>query len=113
MMYGVRAISQYPPFFSKVFFRDPFCVPIRIASIQLVRFTKIFLRAGETKQVTIQLLASDLRYWDDGRNGNKAVGPKGGWVVDPGLFNIVIGTSGFASWTKPEGLLGELYVLPA
>jgi hypothetical protein len=31
----------------QVYFRDPVAYPVRIASIQLVRFTKVFLKAGE------------------------------------------------------------------
>lgn len=65
----------------QVYFRDPVCYPVRIASIQLVRFKKVFLKAQESKTVTIELDAKDLRYWDDGRNGNPAVGAEGGWVV--------------------------------
>ena len=97
----------------QVFFRDPVCYPVRISSIQLVRFTKIFLKAGESKNVTIDLAARDLAYWDDGRNGNDAVGPEGGWVVDPGVFNLVIGTAGFTSWQQPQGLLGNVEVVSA
>lgn len=65
----------------QVYFRDPVCYPVRIASIQLVRFSKVFLKAQESKTVTFELDAKDLRYWDDGRNGNPAVGAEGGWVV--------------------------------
>jgi hypothetical protein len=94
----------------QVFFRDPVCYPVRIASIQLVRFAKVFLRAGESKHITIGLSARDLGFWDDGRNGNNEVGPEGGWVVDPGVFNLVIGTAGFTSWRQPQGLLGAASV---
>jgi beta-glucosidase len=95
----------------QVYFRDPVCYPVRIASIQLVRFKKVFLKAQESKTVSIELDAKDLRYWDDGRNGNPAVGPEGGWVVDKGLFNLVIGTAGFTSWNNPQGLLGDVEVV--
>ena len=74
----------------QVFFRDPVCYPVRIASIQLVRFTKVFLKAKEAKTVTIELAASDLRYYDDGRNSNDEVGPEGGWVVDKGVFDLIM-----------------------
>ena len=57
---------------------------MRISSIQLVRFTKVFLKAGASTQVRIKLDAEDLAYWDDGRNGNTDVGTAGGYVVDPG-----------------------------
>ena len=53
----------------QVYFRDPVAMPVRISSIQLVRFDKIELKAGETRTVNIVLDAADLGYWDDGRNG--------------------------------------------
>jgi hypothetical protein len=95
----------------QVFFRDPVCYPVRIASIQLVRFTKVFLKAKAAKTVTIELAASDLRYYDDGKNSNDEVGPEGGWVVDKGVFNLVIGTAGFTSWTDPLGLKADIEVV--
>ena len=49
-----------------------------------MRFTKVFLKAGASTQVSIKLDAEDLAYWDDGRNGNTDVGTAGGYVVDPG-----------------------------
>ena len=49
--------------------RDPVAMPVRISSIQLVRFDKIELKAGETRAVNIVLDAADLGHWDDGRNG--------------------------------------------
>jgi len=97
----------------QVYFRDPVSWPVRIASIQLVRFTKVLLRAGESREITIDLDAADLAYWDDGLNGNDDVPPGGGWRVDPGEFNLVVGTAGFTSWRKPDGLLGNVYVLPS
>jgi hypothetical protein len=81
----------------QVFFRDPVCYPVRIASIQLVRFTKVFLKAKEAKAVTIELAASDLRYYDDGRNSNDEVGNEGGWVVDKGVFNLIMYVQHFPS----------------
>ena len=85
-------------------------MPVRLASMQLVRFTKVFLRPAEAQRVVFTLAAADLGYWDDGRNGNDAVGPEGGWVVDPGLFELFVTTSGFGSVTSPAGLRGSLVV---
>lgn len=85
--------------------------PVRVSSIQLIRFTKVFLKAKESAAVTIELAARDLGYWDDGRNGNAEVGPEGGWVVDKGLFQLFVCTSGFTSWKAPGGLLGDVEVV--
>eukprot|EP00040_Diaphanoeca_grandis_P038707 m.257128 g.257128 ORF g.257128 m.257128 type:complete len:798 (-) comp35003_c0_seq1:1727-4120(-) len=92
----------------QVYFRDPYAMPVRIASIQLVRFTKVFVEAGSSVNISIQLAASDLGFWDDGLNGLGAAG----WKVDPGDFELTIGTAGFTDWSNPEGLLGTLTVLP-
>ena len=91
-----------------VFFRDPVALPVRISSIQLVRFTKVLLKAGEAKEVEIELKARDLGFWDDGLNG----GGTAGWKVDPGTFNLVLGTMGFTSWQNPVGLKADVVVLP-
>ena len=94
----------------QLYFRDPVCYPVRLASIQLIRYTKIFLKAGESKPIHIDLAAQDLGYWDDGRNGNPDVGPGGAWTVDIGSFELVLGTAGFTSWRNPEGLIGTVEV---
>jgi hypothetical protein len=91
-----------------VFFRDPVALPVRISSIQLVRFTKVLLKAGEAKEVEIELKARDLGFWDDGLNGEGTAG----WKVDPGTFNLVLGTMGFTSWQNPVGLKADVVVLP-
>lgn len=103
---GVRAGSCTV----QVYFRDPVAVPVRISSIQLVRFAKVRLGPGESKRVTIHLAAADLAYWDDGRNGSPGVDPAGRWVVDPGRFELFIGTAGFHSWARPEGLGANITV---
>lgn len=92
----------------QVFFRDPVAMPVRISSIQLVRFTKVFVKAGQSQQVVIKLAAKDLAYWDDGKNG---WGGSEGWTVDKGDFDLVIGTSGYTSWGQPEGLMGTVTVI--
>jgi len=91
--------------------RDPHALPVRLSSIQLARFAKVLLSAGETKEVTIKLAAHDLGYWDDGRNGVEGVPAAGGWRVDPGKFELFVTTDGFKSWKKPSGLAATVKVL--
>ena len=86
----------------QLYFRKPFASPVRLSSIQLVRFTKVWVPAGGSADVEIELDAADLGYWDDGRNGNPAVGHGGGWVVQPGEYELVLATAGFTSWASPE-----------
>jgi beta-glucosidase len=47
-------------------------------------FARIFIRRGETKNVTIPLKGSDLTYWDT--NTNK-------WTMDPGKIEFFVGSS--------------------
>jgi len=90
-----------------VFFRDPVAMPVRISSIQLVRFTKVAVPAGKSITTTVILAASDLGFWDDGLND---LGPAG-WKVDPGDFQLTLGTEGFTSWQTPEGLHATITVI--
>jgi len=54
---------------------------------------QVLLGPGESKQLEIELDASDLAYWDDGMNGTPGFPPgKGGWRVDPGAFDLFAGT---------------------
>jgi hypothetical protein len=73
----------------------------------------VFIRKGESKKVTLKLAAKDLGYWDDGKNSNTHSGASGGWVVDPGRFELFAGTAGFTSWMAPGGLKANLTVLKA
>ncbi|MCW3062025.1 MAG: beta-glucosidase [Capsulimonas sp.] len=52
--------------------------------IELKGFQRIAIRAGETKTVTISLSASQFAYWN---------GERGGFVVEPGPIQILIGKS--------------------
>ena len=97
----------------QVFFRDPCAFPVRLGSIQLARFTKVWVRAGETKRVELRLAAQDFAYWDDGQNGTPHVGAQGAWIVDPGEFDLVLSTEGFGGWETPTGLLGHVRVAPS
>lgn len=47
-------------------------------------FSRIFIKKGETKNVTIPLKGSDLTYWD--ANANK-------WIIEPGKIEFFIGSS--------------------
>jgi beta-glucosidase len=47
-------------------------------------FARIFIRRGETKNVTIPLKGSDLTYWDT--NTNK-------WTLEPGKIEFFVGSS--------------------
>lgn len=52
--------------------------------IALKGFKRVFVSRGEKVKVTIPLKASDLTYWDSGRNE---------FVLEPGRVNIIIGSS--------------------
>jgi beta-glucosidase len=57
-------------------------------------FTRVFIRKGETKKVTIPLKGSDLTYWDA---SNKK------WTIEPGKVEFFIGSS-----SADERLKGNL-----
>ena len=88
-------------------------MPVRLSSVQLVRFAKVSLRAGASTTVQLSLLAKDLGYWDDGLNGRVVAPARGGWAVDPGEFELVAATDGFGSWAQLGGLHTTVQVLPA
>ncbi len=47
-------------------------------------FTRVFIKKGETKNVTISLKADDLKYWDTNT---------GKWTLEPGKVRLEIGRS--------------------
>lgn len=51
---------------------------------ELKGFDKVFLKAGEKKEVTITLDADAFKYYDE---------TKKGWVLEPGKFTILAGSS--------------------
>jgi len=51
---------------------------------ELKGFTKVFLKPGERKKVTVSLSASAFSFYDPAR---------GGWVLEPGDFQIMVGAS--------------------
>ncbi|MBD0300518.1 MAG: fibronectin type III-like domain-contianing protein, partial [Nitrososphaera sp.] len=50
---------------------------------ELKGFQKIFLRKGESKQVTFTIRENDLKFYNNDLK----------WVSEPGVFNVFIGTS--------------------
>ena len=51
---------------------------------ELKAFQKVFLQPGETRNVSLTITAEALSYYDDGLQK---------WVVEPGAFNALIGSS--------------------
>jgi beta-glucosidase len=51
---------------------------------ELKGFSKVFLKAGETKEVSIRLDETSFQYFDD---------REGRWVLEPGQFQILVGNS--------------------
>ena len=51
---------------------------------ELKAFQKVFLQPGETRNVSLTITADALSYYDDGLQK---------WVVEPGAFNALIGSS--------------------
>jgi len=51
---------------------------------QLRSFQRVSLAPGETRAVTLRLVASDLAYWDVGRHA---------WTVEPGRVELLVGPS--------------------
>lgn len=51
---------------------------------ELKGFKKVFLKPGETKDVTFQITADALRYFDTDRHD---------WICEPGVFEVLIGAS--------------------
>lgn len=56
-------------------------------------FARIFIKKGETKNVTIPLKGSDLAYWD--ANANK-------WIIEPGKIEFFVGSSSADAKLKGE-----------
>lgn len=51
---------------------------------ELKDFAKVELAAGESRDVTLQVVGKDLAQWDTGVHG---------WVVNPGAFDVLVGAS--------------------
>jgi beta-glucosidase len=51
---------------------------------ELKSFTKVFLKAGEEKKIVLTLNKEGFQYYNDVKND---------WVMDPGVFEFIIGSS--------------------
>jgi beta-glucosidase len=51
---------------------------------ELKGFSRVTLKAGETKTVTMKLKERDFAFWDT---------PKNGWIIEPGEFKVLVGAS--------------------
>jgi beta-glucosidase len=51
---------------------------------ELKGFSRVTLKAGETKTVTMKLKERDFAFWDT---------PKNGWNIEPGEFKVLVGAS--------------------
>ncbi|MFD2034693.1 glycoside hydrolase family 3 C-terminal domain-containing protein [Belliella marina] len=54
------------------------------AEKELKVFDKVYLKAGESKKVELELLISSLAYYDEKASD---------WVVEPGVYSILLGSS--------------------
>ena len=54
------------------------------AEKELEAFERVALKAGETKNVTLEFPLSELAHWDNETNG---------WVVEPGKIEILVGSA--------------------
>ena len=54
------------------------------AEKELEAFERVALKAGETKNVTLEFPVSELAHWDNETNG---------WVVEPGKIEILVGSA--------------------
>ena len=54
------------------------------AEKELEAFERVALKAGETKNVTLEFPLSELAHWDNETNG---------WVLDPGKIEILVGSA--------------------
>ncbi len=74
-VYGAEVVQVYISDLKSTFLR-----PVK----ELKAFSKVFLKPGETKQVELSLPVKDWSFYNDKTNK---------WEIEPGVFNVVIGTS--------------------
>ena len=67
----------------QLYVSDPECSVLRPVK-ELKAFKKVFLKAGESKEVTMQIKVSDLGFYDENA---------GHFVVEPGAFVLSAGSS--------------------
>jgi beta-glucosidase len=58
---------------------------------ELKGFTRVSVAAGATKTVTIPVRVSDLKYWDEKKDGTTKDGS--GWLIDSGPVKVMVGGS--------------------
>lgn len=59
---------------------------------ELKGFTKVYLKAGETKEVQVGMeLKHAASFWDEGRDA---------WIVEKGKFNVLVGNSSQAKFLE-------------
>lgn len=75
---------------AQLYIRDLFASVVRPVK-ELKGFEKFHLEAGESKEVSFTLTEKELGFYDN----------EGKFIVEPGLFNVMVGTS------SQEGLAGE------
>jgi beta-glucosidase len=63
---------------------------------ELKSFTKVFLKAGEEKKVTLILNEEAFQYFNDVKNK---------WEMNPGVFDFIIGSSSTDLRLKGTGIL--------
>ncbi|MCK5077481.1 MAG: fibronectin type III-like domain-contianing protein, partial [Calditrichia bacterium] len=51
---------------------------------ELKSFTKVFLKAGEEKKVTLNIAADAMKFWNVSTNS---------WKAEPGKFTVLVGSS--------------------
>ena len=61
---------------------------------ELKAFQKVFLQPGETKEIALTLNKDAFQFFDEGKNQ---------WVLEPGVFNLLVGNS-----SKDIYLTGEV-----
>lgn len=57
---------------------------IKRAAKELKAFQKVFLKAGESKQITLALNDDAFKYYNEDKKG---------WVTEPGKYNVSVGSS--------------------
>lgn len=66
----------------QLYIRQEYCSVVRPIK-ELKAFKKVFIKAGETKQVTLNVIMKDCGYYNN----------KGKYLLEPGKFFIMVGTS--------------------
>jgi beta-glucosidase len=57
---------------------------VKLAALELKSFEKVFLNAGESKEITFEIPKDDLRYYDEDKKA---------WVLGKGNVSVMVGTA--------------------